>query len=268
MAIEHAVVRPGLALDNAGPRAGSGLAAGFCPALNRAWVAVAVGVATVLLVLVLGVFLFGAQIPVSGAVITGLVLGFSIAAPIGPMGVLCIQRTLLLGQRAGLVTGLGAATVEALYAGVAALGLDGLADVLATHRIGLLVLSAAIFAGLGAQSLLARPCLESGAGRRQALWAVYASTVAVALPSPMTLLPYAALCVTWAATGLSGPPLSTTSLVAGVFIGSMLWWVLLSTGVDRLRGRLLPHGLPWINRVSGVLIVAMGGRVLLLALGA
>ena len=184
------------------------------------------------------------------------------------MGMLCIKRTLLHGQRAGLVTGLGAATVEGLYAGVAALGLGGVADILADHRLGLLVLSAVILAGLGTQSLVARPRLGSGSGRRQALWAVYASTVAVALPSPLTLLPYAALCVTWAATGLSGPALSTTSLVPGVFAGSMLWWVLLSTGVARLRGRLLPHALPWVNRVSGVLIVAMGGRVLLLGLGA
>ena len=218
-------------------------------------------------VLLLGVFLIGAQGLAPGAAITGLCLGFSIAALIGPMGVLCIRRTLLHGQQSGLVTGFGAATVEALYAGVAALGLGGLADVVATHRLGLLVLSALILAGLGTHSLRARPGLGPVTGRRQSFWAVYASTVALALPSPMTVLPYAALCATWAATGPSGPALST-SLVAGVFAGSMLWWVLLSTGVDRLRGRLLPHGLPWINRVSGALIVAMGGRVLLLALGA
>src|SRR5918912_1132741 len=150
MAIEHVAVRPGVGLDCPGPRPGSDLAAGFCPALNSAWLAVAPGVTAVLL---LGVFLIGAQGLAPGAAITGLCLGFSIAAPIGPMGVLCIRRTLLHGQRSGLVTGFGAATVEALYAGVAALGLGGLADVVATHRLALLGLSAVILAGLGTQSL-------------------------------------------------------------------------------------------------------------------
>jgi threonine/homoserine/homoserine lactone efflux protein len=264
-ASEHAALRPGLGLDRGGRWAASGRMAGRSLAVKHPWVAMAVSVPAVLLLL--GGALVGAQGLAPATAITGLGLGFSIAAPIGPMGVLCIRRTLLVGQRSGLMTGFAAATVEALYAGVASLGLGGLADVLAAHRLALLVFSALVLVVLGTQNLLARPSLGCSSGRRQTLWAVYASTVALALPSPLTVLPYAALCATWAATGVSGSTQSTANLVAGVFAGSMIWWALLSTSVDRLRGQLLPQGLPWINRLSGTLIIAMGGRVLLLALG-
>jgi threonine/homoserine/homoserine lactone efflux protein len=166
------------------------------------------------------------------------------------------------------VTGCAAATAEALYAAVAALGLGGLITILNDYRVALLVLSAAILVGLGTQSVRARPSLGAVSGEQRGLWAVYTSTVAVALPNPMILLPYAALCVSWTATGMTGASLSTISLVCGVFVGSMAWWIVLSTGIERLRGSLVPDRLAWINRVSGVLISAMGGRALLLALGA
>jgi threonine/homoserine/homoserine lactone efflux protein len=232
---------------------------------RRTWEPSAIGAVALLL---LACVIVGAHGLAPGVAAMGLWLGFSIAAPIGPMGALCIRRTLLLGQPAGLVTGLGAATIQALYAGLAALGQAGLADVLATHRVGLLVLSGAALAGLGTRSLLAPPALGALAEQRPALWVVYASTVALALPNPLALVPYAALGVTWAAAGRNGPSLDMTSLMVGVFVGAMLWWALLSTGVAHLRARLLPHGLPWINRVSGVLMVGLGSRVLLLALGA
>lgn len=189
----------------------------------------------------------------------GFVLGFSIAAVVGPIGLLCIRRTLVTGFAIGFVSGLGAATADATYAAVASLGISALAALLIDQRLWLRLIGGAFLFYLGVRTLRAKPASReadlSASGLRLA--GAYSSTLALTLSNPMTIMSFAAI---FAGLGASG-----ADLVAGVFGGSAAWWLLLASSVSRLRDRLTPHWLRWINVASGLLITGFGVQSLLAA---
>jgi threonine/homoserine/homoserine lactone efflux protein len=195
----------------------------------------------------------------------GFVLGFSIAAVVGPIGVLCIRRTLMTGFAIGFVSGLGAATADATYAAVASFGVSALASVLLGQVVWLRLIGGAFLLYLGLRTLRAAPATRPAdlpaSGMRLA--GAYSSTLALTLSNPMTIMSFAAI---FAGIGASG-----ADLVAGVFGGSAAWWLVLASAVSLLRARVTPRWLRLVNVASGVLIVGFGAvslaGVLLLAGG-
>ncbi len=193
----------------------------------------------------------------------GLVIGFSIAAPVGPIGVLCIRRTLTDGRLAGLLSGLGAATADAVYGSIAAFGLSVITNLLVGQQDWLRLIGGLFLCYLGGSTLLARPRAsepgeETLAGRGTGLAGAYLSTFVLTLTNPITILSFVAI---FAGIGgmEAGGGLSTAGLmVLGVFVGSALWWLLLSGGVSLFRARFTPAAMHWVNRVSGVIILAFG----------
>lgn len=192
-----------------------------------------------------------------GVLARGIIIGFAIAAPVGPIGVLCIRRTLAAGRAAGFISGLGAATADGLYGGVAAFGLTAVANLLIGQRLWLRILGGGFLLYLGARTFLAPPA--AGAPARQLpLAGAYASTFLLTLTNPMTILSFAAV---FAGVGLGSAQRSYASaalLVLGVFAGSTLWWLTLSAAVGRFRARVAPPALVWVNRISGTIIAAFG----------
>lgn len=190
----------------------------------------------------------------------GLIIGFSIAAPVGPIGVLCIRRTLAKGRAFGFVSALGAATADAVYGGIAGFGLTFLSGFLVSEQDWLRLVGGLFLVYLGVRTFVARPT-ASGAGVPSptvgtALWAAYATTFALTLTNPMTILSFAAI---FAGLGVATRAYESTGLlVAGVFAGSALWWLILSSVAGALRSRLRPESLRWVNRVAGVVIAAFG----------
>lgn len=187
----------------------------------------------------------------------GLVIGFAIAAPVGPIGLLCIQRTLSSGRRAGLVSGLGAATADAVYGSVAAFGLTAISQALVSQQIWLRLGGGLFLCYLGLRTFLARVAEKpAGAGGR-GLVGDYASTFVLTMTNPLTILSFVAV---FAGLGLStgGGYGQAALLVLGVFSGSAAWWLTLSLGVGLLQTRLGPATLRWINRLSGAIIFAFG----------
>src|SRR6476661_6636317 len=157
----------------------------------------------------------------------GLLLGFSIAAPVGPIGVLCIRRTLADGRLAGLVSGLGAATADALYGAVAGFGLTFVSTFLVSQQVWLRIVGGLFLLFLGLKTFLIKPSTVSADSGGKGLLRAYASTVALTLTNPLTILSFA---VVFAGLGLgsgSSDYLSAGLLVLGVFCGSALWWLLL-----------------------------------------
>jgi len=198
----------------------------------------------------------------------GLVIGFSIAAPVGPIGVLCIRRTLSGGRAAGFVSGLGAATADAVYGSIAGFGLTAVSSALLGGQMWLRLLGGLFLCYLGVRTLRAQPVEdpaaphEAGAvggtgGASRGLGGAYATTLLLTLTNPMTIISFAAI---FAGLGIAAAPDygSAALLVTGVFTGSALWWFILSGIASSVRGRMRPGALRWVNLAAGLVIVSFG----------
>ncbi len=189
----------------------------------------------------------------------GLVIGFSIAAPVGPIGVLCIRRTLADGRVYGLVSGLGAASADAVYGTIAGFGLTVVSGFLVDQQTALRLVGGTFLIYLGLRTFYAQPAdraaeVEKGRG----LPGAYLSTLALTLTNPVTILSFAAI---FAGAGIADAGRhagDALTLVAGVFGGSAAWWLLLSGGVSLVRTAFTPARLRWINRLSGVVLFGFG----------
>lgn len=195
--------------------------------------------------------------------IKGGMIGFSIAAPIGPVGILCIRRAISHGRIAGLVTGLGAATVDMSYSFIAAYGIGAISTWLSTYQHSLRLAGGIFLCLLGIHIMRSKPAHPQQGTRGKNLASAYLSTLLITLTNPMTILPYAALMVSLGGGAQNNPLASATLFALGVFIGSTLWWLLLSSSASLLRHRIQIQGMAWINRLSGAIIAAFGGYALL-----
>lgn len=193
----------------------------------------------------------------------GLILGLSIAAPVGPIGVLCIRRTLTDGQIMGLVSGLGAATADALYGAVAGFGLTVIAGLLVQQQGWMRVIGGVFLCYLGIKTLLNKPGEMDADDQKQSWGGAYASAFILTLTNPMTILSFAAIFAGVGIGNSAGDYGKALTLVLGVFAGSALWWLMLSTSVGLLRSRFTVRNLAWVNRVSGVIITVFGVTTLL-----
>ncbi|HEX5849512.1 MAG TPA: LysE family transporter [Rubrobacter sp.] len=191
-----------------------------------------------------------------GLLLRGVVLGFAVAAPVGPIGVLCIRRSLAEGRTAGFVVGLGAATADAVYGAVAGFGLTIVSTFLVDQRVWLRLVGGLFLCYLGLRTLVARPSEEAaGGGSGGGLIGAYASTFFLTLTNPTTILSFAAI---FAAVSVRTGALTVVPLIVGVFLGSASWWLLLSTGASLIRDRVGPRGMRAVNIVSGAAILTFG----------
>lgn len=191
-------------------------------------------------------------------ILRGLLIGFSIAAPVGPIGVLCIRRTLADGRSAGLISGFGAATADAIYGCVAGFGLTLVSNFLVSQQTWIRLIGGAFLCYLGIKTLLSKPATEPAEGKRKGHLGAYASTFFLTLTNPMTILSFAAI---FAGLGLASQNNSYSAagfLVLGVFVGSAAWWFLLSGLVGIFREKIQFTALIWVNRFSGLIILGFG----------
>lgn len=188
----------------------------------------------------------------------GIMIGFAMAVPIGPIGIMCIRKTLTEGRLRGLIIGLGAATADMLYGCVAAFGLTIISNTLVSQKIWIRLVGGALLLFLGVRTFCTRPAdpkipIKSSSGILRS----YLTTVFLTLTNPMTIFVFIAIfAAVGLGTGLSY--FSATALVVGVFIGSCLWFLLLSSGVTLFRKKLDLVGLRWVNKIAGILIIISG----------
>ena len=188
----------------------------------------------------------------------GFLIGFSIAAPVGPIGVLCIRRTLAYGRRSGLASGLGAATADALYGGVAAFGLTLISHFLIQQQFWFRLVGGGFLLSLGVRAFLSHPEGDPSLARRSDLAGDFLSTVFLTLTNPLTILSFAAIFAGLGLGATGGTYIDAGVMVLGVLLGSALWWWILSFGVGAFRDRFSLRGLRWVNRISGIIILGFG----------
>jgi threonine/homoserine/homoserine lactone efflux protein len=196
--------------------------------------------------------------------IKGLIIGFVIAAPVGPIGVLCARRTLMHGRKAGFFSGMGAATADAIYGFIAAFGLTFISNLLVEHQSLLRLVGGTILVFMGVKAFRAMPVKKTDLPRSARHYAgMYSSTFFLTLTNPMTIFSFAAVFAGFGLAGTKGSILSAGVLIIGVFLGSALWWLFLVALFSLYRRRFETHQLLWVNRVSGAIIAASGVLALL-----
>jgi len=185
----------------------------------------------------------------------GCVLGFSIAAPVGPIGVLCINRTLTRGALIGFASGLGAACADAVYGALAVSGLTAVTSLFASAVLIMRILGGIYLLWLAYSIWMNPPQVKepSATATESTIAGAFASTFGLTLTNPMTILSFAAIV---SAIGINaGKELSSALfLIAGVFVGSALWWLILSGLIGMVAKRLSGRMLSCINRISAAMI--------------
>ncbi len=190
----------------------------------------------------------------------GLIVGFALAAPVGPIAALCIQRTISQGWPYGAASGLGAAVADAMYGALAAFGATYVSQLLMDERDVLQRVGGGILILLGIRLWMTKP--PSGNDRTDKvgkdLVGDFVSTLVLTLTNPMTFVAFAAVFTTFGISAVRGHPLLTFELISGVFFGSLLWWGILCGGAYLLRGKFHYRRLVAANRVTGIFVIVVG----------
>lgn len=186
----------------------------------------------------------------------GIVVGFSIAAPVGAIGFLCIQQTLRGGISLGIATGLGAATADMMYGILVALGMKATQSLLLEYKIPMTIIGGLFLCYLGIKKFFSEPPLENSKPVSDNLMKAYVVTFFLTLTNPTTILDFAAIF-----TGLridTSDYAKALSFVGGVFVGSAVWWLMLSLSVSLFRKRISHQILKYINSAAGIVIFCFG----------
>jgi threonine/homoserine/homoserine lactone efflux protein len=186
----------------------------------------------------------------------GIAAGLMIAAPVGPVNVLCIQRSLQKGWKSGLVSGLGAALVDTLYGGIAGFSISLVIEFLVREQSWIRLIGGFLLIAIGAVYYFRKPqSLESGAGG--AGHSDFVSAFLLTATNPTTVLSFLAI-LAMLGQGHQQPIWQTSILVAGIFLGSMTWWIVLTGGASLLRDKVGDNTIRWLNRIGGLAIAGFG----------
>ncbi len=200
-----------------------------------------------------------------GLFIRGLIIGFTIAAPVGPIGILCIQRTLSGGNVQGLVTGLGAASADALYGFIAAFGLTFISNFLVDQSFWFRLIGGLFLCYLGIQAFLRKPQAQTVATVSSTKLSAYGTTFFLTLTNPMTILFFAGIFAGMGIVSESIQYATAGLMVIGVFTGSAAWWLILSTVTGVFRDKINESKLALVNKIAGCVILAFGVAALISA---
>ena len=196
-----------------------------------------------------------------------MIIGLTLAVPVGPIALLCIQRAVTDGRFHGIVSGIGVATADSFYATVTFFGLTFISVQIIAHQISLRLAAGVVLILVGIRIFLSVPAPLSVKTEHETYLKDYLSMVAIAIANPLTLVFFVAILPGFGVVLHQNSVLSASEFVGGVFFGSTLWWIIFCGSIGSVRSRIRAENLRLINRISGVLIIVFGaGMVLLLAI--
>jgi len=193
----------------------------------------------------------------------GLLIGVSIAAPVGPIGVLCIRQTLMSGVLVGVACGLGAAVADMIYGIIGGFGLTFISSILLSQKNILTILGGIFLGYLGIKTLLEKPADNTTETSHKNLVTSFTATFFLTLTNPMTILSFTAILAGLGLGSANTNYQTALALVSGIFIGSLSWWFLLCGSIAIFRQKITIHNLLWINRISGIIILCFSVIILL-----
>ena len=196
--------------------------------------------------------------------VQGIVIGLTLAVPVGPISLLCIQRAIADGRLHGIVSGIGVASADSFYAAVSFLGLTIISGLIITQQYLFRFLAGIVLIFIGIRVFLSVPPNARTQIGHKTYLKDYLSMVAITIANPLTLLFFMLIVPGFGIVIQGNSLLSALEFVAGVFFGSVVWWILLCGSVGTVRTRVSERNLGLINRVSGILISCFGAGMLLL----
>lgn len=189
---------------------------------------------------------------------TGVGIGLLLAAPFGPIGVLCMRRTLANSPITGLVSGLGAATADALCSCIAGFGLTFVSSFILSHQLLIRLIGGIFLCILGIKTFLATPSTPIGNVKTSGLISVYTSTFFLTMANPITILSFAAIFAGLGITENNSDYFAATTLIVGVFLGSASWWLVLSSSIEFFNLNIDFTAQKWVNKLSGSILIIFG----------
>jgi threonine/homoserine/homoserine lactone efflux protein len=197
--------------------------------------------------------------------VQGVIVGFVASIPLGPVGVLCIQRTINKGRISGLFSGMGAATVDSFFALVAALGLTFIINFIEDQQFYFQLFGGGILIFLGTRIFNTNPVQQIRRHRKKKNKLVedFLSVLFLTLSNPLAIFLFVAAFAGIGLVTSNDSSIKSSLIIAGVFLGALLWWALLTFFVDLFRKKFRLKQLWWINKIAGILIIVFGAAAML-----
>jgi threonine/homoserine/homoserine lactone efflux protein len=196
--------------------------------------------------------------------IKGLLLGFAIAVPVGPIGVLCIRKSIQFGRLSGFFTGLGAAAADTFYGALAIFGLSLISNFLVSFQQIFQLIGGLILAYMGIKIYRSKQPEGKQKVTHITLLKDFLTTFILTLTNPMTILTFVMIFAGFGIT--SNNRIQGSFFILGVFLGSALWWLILSEGIAFFRKKFTPRSIIWINRGAGLMLLGFSAWFLINAL--
>ena len=196
--------------------------------------------------------------------IQGMIIGLTLAVPVGPIALLCIQRAVTYGRLHGIVSGLGVATADSFYAAVTFFGLTAISGLILAHQFSLRLAAGVVLILVGVRIFLSIPAPMSVKTEHETYLKDYLSMVVIAIANPLTLIFFIAILPGFGVVFYENSVITASEFVGGVFLGSTIWWIILCGAIGSVRSHISADHLRLINRISGVMIVCFGAGLLLL----
>ena len=193
----------------------------------------------------------------TGAFINGIIIGIALAAPVGPIAFVCIQRSLAYGRMHGIASGLGIATADTFYAAVTAFGLALISDFLLARQWFFRLFGGLALIVVGIKIFLAGPPEITPAPENESFIADYSTMLAITLANPLTIV-FFTIIIPGFGVAISDIGITPALFVTGVFLGEVGWWIFLCGALGSMREYLTRERLHLINRLAGFVIAAFG----------
>lgn len=199
-----------------------------------------------------------------GLFIQGIIIGLTLAVPVGPISLVCIHRTVANGRLHGIVSGLGVATSDSFYAAVAFLGLTAISGLITGHQSLFRLMAGIVFIFIGIRVFRSIPAVVSSGDGQESYLGDYLSLLAITIVNPLTIIFFITILPGFGVVAQGTTLIAAVPFVAGVFLGSAVWWISLCGSLGSVRSRLSTENLRQINRISGILITCFGIGMLIL----
>ncbi len=198
-------------------------------------------------------------------IITGIIVGFAVSAPVGPVAVLCMQKTLSKGFFAGIAAGIGAATADMFYAVIAGFSLTFISDFLIGNQFYIRIIGGIILIGLGAKIVFTDTIKQMRRQKKEGnrFFTDFISSFAVTISNPITILAFIAIFSGIDIIGTNSSNFHISLLISSVFIGALSWWVFLVGSIFLFKKKVKLRHLWWINKITGILIILFAIFVIL-----